>query len=54
MHTLKIVTTVFIGILMLIFIIPLKEAIRERNKTNIVGFSFMELVYALSLICMWF
>lgn len=54
MHTLKIVTTVFIVILILIFIIPLKEAIQQENKTNIVGFSFMELVYALSLICICF
>lgn len=54
MHTLKIVTTVFIGILILLFIIPLKDAMQEKNKTNIVGLGFMELVYALSLICMWF
>lgn len=54
MHTLKIVTTVFIGILILLFIIPLKDAMQEKNKINIVGFSFMELVYALSLICIHF
>lgn len=54
MYTLKIVTTVLIGILMLIFIVPLKEAVQERNKTNIGGFGFMELVYVLSLICIWF
>lgn len=54
MHTLKSVTTVLIGILMLIFIIPLKEAAQERDKANLAGFSFMELVYALSLVCIWF
>lgn len=54
MHTLKSVTTVLIWILMLIFIIPLKEAVQERNKANIAGFGFMGLVYALSLICIWF
>ncbi len=54
MHILKIVTIVLIGILMLIFLIPMKEAVQEKNKANIVGFSFMELVYALSTICICF
>lgn len=54
MYTLKIITAVFIGILMLIFIIPLKEAIQEKNKASIVSFSFMEVVYTLNLICIWF
>lgn len=54
MYTLKIVTTVSIEILMLITKIPLKEAAQERNKANIASFGFMELVYALSLICIWF
>ena len=53
MDSIKIITTIFIGILMLFFLMPLKEAVQEENKTNMVGFGFMELVYVLSLICIW-
>ncbi len=54
MHTLKIITTVLILILMLIFLIPMKAAVRQNNKTSIIGFGVMQFVYALSMICIWF
>lgn len=53
MYTLKIATTVLAGFLMLIFAISLEEAAQKKNKANIIGLSLIELVYILSLICMW-
>lgn len=53
MHTLKVVTTVLIIILMLIFLFFTKGMYLEKDKASIIGFGFMEIVYFLSLICMW-
>lgn len=53
MFTLKIVTTVLIGILMLIVLFFVNGMIWEKDKASIIGFGFMEIVYALSLICIW-
>ena len=53
MFALKIVTTVLIGILMLIVLFFVNGMIWEKDKASIIGFGFMEIVYVLSLICMW-
>ena len=53
MFVLKIVTTVLIGILMLIVLFFVNGMIWKKDKASIIGFGFMEIVYVLSLICMW-
>ena len=53
MFVLKIVTTVLIGILVLIVLFFVNGMIWEKDKASIIGFGFMEIVYVLSLICMW-
>ena len=53
MYTLKVVTTALICIMMLIISWFCKGFTRKRDKANVVGFGFMEIVYILSLICMW-
>lgn len=53
MYTLKIVTTVLILIMMLIVLFFANEIRLEKDKVSIIGFGFMEIVYWLSLICMW-
>ena len=53
MYTLKVITTVLIAILMLIILIFGKRLHWKKDKASIIGFGFMETVYALSLICIW-
>ena len=53
MFALKIVTTVLIGILMLIVLFFVNGLIWVQDKASIIGFGFMEIVYLLSLICIW-
>jgi|GEM_PF-2462771 hypothetical protein len=53
MYALKIVTTVLEVMLMLIFLLFSRRMTWKRDKASIVGFGFMEIVYVLSLICMW-
>ena len=50
MYTLKVVTTVLIAFMMLIIFCFVKG---KKDKPTIVGFGFMEVIYILSLICMW-
>lgn len=53
MHTFKIITTVLI--VFMIFIIAWfgRNFTWERDKASVIGFGFMEIVYLLSLICIW-
>ncbi len=53
MHTLKIVTTVFVALLMLIILLFSRGLRWNRDKATVVGFGIMEIVYVLSLICIW-
>lgn len=53
MYALKIVTTVFVVTLMLIILLFSRGFTWMKDKTTVIGFGFMEIVYALSLICMW-
>lgn len=53
MHTLKNITTVLIAILMMILLSFGKGLRWKKDKASIIGFGFMEIVYVLSLICMW-
>lgn len=53
MHTLKIITTVFIVILMSMVLLFTRGLTWKRDKPSLVGFGIMEIVYLLSLICMW-
>ena len=53
MNTMKIITTVLIFTMMLIILWSCKDFTWKRDKANVVGFGFMEIVYIFSLICMW-
>lgn len=53
MHILKIFTTVLIWIFAFILFAFMRGLTWKKNKASIIGFSLMELVYALSLVCMW-
>ncbi len=53
MYALKIVTTVFVGLLMLMILLFARGLYWQKDKATIIGFSFMEAVYVFSLICMW-
>lgn len=53
MHTLKVVTSVLIVFLMLLILMFSRGLRWNRDKATIIGFGFMEIVYILSLICMW-
>ena len=52
MYTLKVITSVLIVFLMLIIFMFSRGLHWKRDKATIIGFSFMEIVYILSLICM--
>lgn len=53
MGTLKTITTVLIAFMMYIILIFSRKLRWKRDKTSIIGFGFMEIVYIFSLICMW-
>ena len=53
MNILKIVTTALICIMMLIILWFCQGFTWKRDKANVIGFGFMEIVYILILICMW-
>ena len=53
MNTMKIITTVWICTMMLIILWSCKGLTWKKDKSSIIGFSFMEIVYIFSLICMW-
>ena len=53
MNTMKIISTVLICIMMLIILWFCSGLTWKRDKSSIIGFSFMEIVYIFSLICMW-
>lgn len=53
MYTLKVITTVLILFLMLTILLFSRGLHWKRDKATIIGFGFMEIVYILSLICMW-
>ena len=50
MYTLKVITTVLVAFMILIVFWFAKG---KKDKPTIIGFGFMEVVYILSLICMW-
>ena len=50
MYTLKVITTVLVAFMILIVFWFAKG---KKDKQTIIGFGFMEVVYILSLICMW-
>ena len=53
MDALKIVTTTLICIMMLIISWFCKGFTWKRDKASVVGFGFMEIIYLLSVVCMW-
>lgn len=53
MQALKNVTTVLIAIMMFIILSILNGLHWKKDRASIIGFSFMETVYVLSLICIW-
>lgn len=53
MSALKIITTTLICILMLTILWFCKGLAWKNDKASVIGFSFMEIVYILSLISMW-
>ena len=50
MYALKIITTVLIAFMVLIIFWFAKW---KKDKPTIIGFGFMEVIYILSLVCMW-
>ena len=50
MYALKVITTALIALMMLIIFWFAKG---KKDKPTLIGFGFMEIVYILSLICMW-
>lgn len=50
MYTIKVITTVLIAFMILIILWFAKG---KKDRPTIIGFGFMEIVYILSLICMW-
>lgn len=53
MYALKIVTTVFVVMLMLIILSFSKGMKWKKDKAAIIGFGYMQISYILCLICMW-
>lgn len=53
MFALRTITTVCIMLLVVIIHHFSKRFTWKRDKASMVGFGFMELVYVLSLICIW-
>ena len=50
MYALKVITTALIALMMLIIFWFAKG---KKDKPTLIDFGFMEIVYILSLICMW-
>ena len=50
MYTLKVITTVLIAFMMLIILWFAKG---KKDKPTLIGFGFMEVIYIISLVCMW-
>lgn len=55
MYTLKVITTVFIWFMILSILLFARgfKWSNDKDKASIIGFVFMEIVYVLSLVCMW-
>lgn len=53
MFVLRVITTICIAFLIMIIYYFSKGFKWKRDKASMVGFGFMELVYVLSLICIW-
>lgn len=53
MIILKIITTVLIAMLMLVIMFFMRGIDCKTQKASVYGFGFMQLVYALSILCMW-
>ena len=55
MYALKIITSVLIAIMIVIVSAELISIRWEpKNKATIFGFTFMEIVYVLSIVCIWY
>ena len=55
MIVIKTITTVLIILMMLIIMFFMKDFKwkHKNDHTSIIGFSFMQMVYVLSLVCIW-
>ena len=53
MVVLKIVTTVLIALLMLVIFFFARTLDGKEHKASVIGFGIVEMVYALSILCMW-
>lgn len=53
MLILKIITTTLIVSFMLLILFFLRGLTWKKNDASIIGFEIMELIYLLSLICIW-
>lgn len=50
MRVLKVITTVLIEFMMPVILWFVKG---KKDKPTLIGFGFMEVIYILSLVCMW-
>ena len=53
MFVIKIVTSILIVLLMLMILFFTRALDYKTQKVSVVGFGIMEMVYALSILCMW-
>lgn len=54
MYELKIVTTTFNIIMMCIVLFFMRISSHEKDKSAIIGFSAMQILYLMNLFCMWY
>lgn len=54
MYELKIVTTTFNIIMMYIVLFFMRISSQEKDKSAIIGFSAMQILYMMNLFCMWY
>ena len=53
MYAFKIVTTTFDIIMMCIVFFFMRSSSWERDKSAIIGFSAMQILYLMNVFCMW-
>ena len=55
MNVLRVVTSILISIMIIIVYSSILGMLGDaRNRTTVIGFTFMEIVYVLSIVCIWY
>lgn len=53
MYVLKIITTVINVIMMSVIFFFMRSITWEKDKYSVIGFTGMQILYILNMICMW-